>query len=328
MKAISKKQSLAVPVRALINYLSGKPLVVIFEVTLSCNARCRHCNIGVSYPNEKRLAPEEYQSYISEMRPAIVQLSGGEPLLREDLPEIVESIKLGHCMPYVIVVTNGYLLNEEKYLELKRAGVDRFSVSLDFPNEKHDEFRRLRGLYAHLEKTLPLLASHGHGDIAVNCAITQANLMYLEELAHNCSEWDISISYSAYSMLRTGDPSYLVCTEGDLKVLQKIIRNLVAIKHESGSILNSTSTLLSMHTFFKEGGIPGCNAGVRFLFVQPDGAINPCSMHRDKRYHSRKEMVELFSNRNRCKQCYVACRAYTDKSLWSLSRDVLEYARY
>jgi MoaA/NifB/PqqE/SkfB family radical SAM enzyme len=328
MKAISRTQSLAIPSRALINYLSGKPLIVIFEVTLSCNARCRHCNIGGNYPNEKRLAPEEYRSYISEMRPAIVQLSGGEPLLREDLPEIVESIKLGHCMPYVIVVTNGSLLNEEKYLELKSAGVDRFSVSLDFPNEKHDEFRRLRGLYAHLEKTLPLLASYGNGDIAVNCAITQANMMYLEELAYKCSDWNISISYSAYSMLRTGDPSYLVCTEGDLKVLQKIIRNLVTIKHESGTILNSTSTLLNIYDFFQKGGMPGCKAGRRFLFVQPDGAINPCSMHRGKRYHSRKEMIELFSSKNRCKQCYVACRAYTDKSLWSLSKDLLEYARY
>lgn len=53
MKAISRKQSFSIPTRALINYLSGKPLVVIFEVTLSCNARCRHCNIGGHYPNEK-----------------------------------------------------------------------------------------------------------------------------------------------------------------------------------------------------------------------------------------------------------------------------------
>ncbi len=92
MKALSRVQSFAVPVRSLTNYLVSKPIVVIFEVTLSCNARCRHCNIGGRYPDEKRLAPEEYREYISEMRPAVVQLSGGEPLLREDLPEIAESL--------------------------------------------------------------------------------------------------------------------------------------------------------------------------------------------------------------------------------------------
>ena len=328
MKGLSRTQSFAIPARTLRNYFCGRPIITIFEVTTSCNARCRHCNMGGIRPDEQRLAPEEYREYISEMQPAVVHLSGGEPLLREDLPEIVRAIKDGNHLPYTIVVSNGYLLNEQRYLELKEAGVDRFAISLDFPNREHDEFRRLRGLYSHLEQLIPRLASYGRGDIAMNCVITWANLPYLEELANRCAEWGVDISYSAYSALRTGDEQYSICAEDDLGTLWKTIQNLIAIKREKGTILTPTSVLLGMYRFFREGGISDCSAGRRFLFVQPDGSINPCAMQRDKRYTSRATMLEDFSANNKCKQCYVACRAYTDKSIWSLSRDVVEHARY
>jgi MoaA/NifB/PqqE/SkfB family radical SAM enzyme len=328
MKGLSRVQSLAIPLRTLRNYFSSKPIVLSFEVTLSCVARCRHCDTGGPKPNEQRLAPEEYRRYISELRPAVVQLSGGEPLLREDLPEIVKVIKSNGCLPYLIVVTNGYLLNEQKYVELKEAGTDRFSVSLDFPDERHDDFRRLHGLYAHLEQLIPRLASYGYSDIAMNCAITRANLPYLREVAVRCEEWGVDISYSAYSVLRTGDPQYLISTEDDLKTLRETIHDLITMKRERGRILNSTSVLWNTYRFFKEGGIPHCNAGRRFLVVRPEGVLNACSMYRDRRYTSQEEMLEDFSAHNECKGCYVAIRAYSDKSLWSLSKDVIEFIRY
>ena len=328
MRGLSRTQASEIGARALKNYSSSKPIVVSFEVTLSCVARCRHCDTGGPRPNEQRLAPGAYRRYISTLRPAIVQLSGGEPLLRKDLPEIVQSVKNTGCLPYVIVVTNGYLLNERKYLELKEAGADRFSVSLDFPNERHDDFRRFPGLYAHLEQLIPRLASYGYGDIAMNCAITRANLPYLREVAAKCEEWGVDVSYSAYSILRTGDPQYFISAEDDLETLRETIQDLIAMKRESGKILNPTSVLSNTYEFFKGGGIPDCNAGRRFLVVRPEGVLNACSMYRDRRYTSQEEMLEDFSAHNECKECYVAIRAYSDKSLWSLFKDVIEFVRH
>ena len=328
MKALSRIQTFAIPARVLRNYFRNRPLVVSFEVTLSCIARCRHCDTGGYRPNEQKLAPEEYRRYISELQPAVVQLSGGEPLLRKDLPEIVKVIKGDGCLPYVIVVTNGYLLDEQKYLELREAGADRFSVSLDFPNEKHDDFRRVPGLYAHLEQLIPRLASYGYGDVAMNCAITRANLPYLREAAAKCKEWGVAISYSAYSILRTGDPQYSISDEDDLETLRETIRDLIAMKHDGAGILNSTSVLSDIYRFFKDGCIPDCNAGLRFLVVRPEGVLNACSMHRDRRYTSQEEMLEDFSAHNECEGCYVAIRAYTDKSLWLLFKDAIELIRH
>jgi len=328
MKGLSVAQSLRIPARALNNRFKNKPIVISFEVTLSCVARCKHCDTGGYKPNEKRLAPNEFRRYIDELRPAAVQLSGGEPLLREDLPDIIRSIKQGKCMPYLIVVSNAYLMNEQRYLELKEAGADRFSFSLDFPNEKHDEFRRLPGLYAHLDKLIPKLASYGNNDIAMNSAITSANLPYLRELADKTYEWGVDISYSAYSTRRTGNLELAISEEADLELLRESMEDLIQTKRKRCGILNSSSVLRGIYDFFKNGGTPNCNAGRRFLVIRPEGVMNACSMFRDKRYDNQEEMIKDFTANNKCKDCYVAIRAYSDKGLWDLSKDLVEFIRY
>jgi MoaA/NifB/PqqE/SkfB family radical SAM enzyme len=197
------------------------------------------------------LKPTDYAALVSSLRPSVVQVSGGEPLLRTDVVDIVKAIKKRpNGLPHVVLVTNGSLLNKENYAELKEAGVDRFSVSLDFPNEKHDEFRRHPGLYAHLEKTIPRLADFGYNDIVLNSAITQVNLPYLIDLANKADEWGVSISYSAYGILRTGDKSFFIYSKEDLEMLQQKIYEIIQLKKDKGGILNSTYTLMKTYEFF------------------------------------------------------------------------------
>jgi MoaA/NifB/PqqE/SkfB family radical SAM enzyme len=71
----------------------------------------------------------------------------------------------------VILVTNGVLLNESNYMQLRAAWVNQFSASLDFPDERHDEFRRRPGLYKRLERSLPWLAKLGFRDMAQKLVI-------------------------------------------------------------------------------------------------------------------------------------------------------------
>ena len=324
MKALSKSQSFQIVARTLMGYLKKRPWILSFEVTLSCVAMCKHCDTGGYRENEQRMSPPEYRKFISELKPAVIQLSGGEPLLRDDLAEIIRQIKNGTSMPYIIVVTNGYLFNEERYKELKEAGADRFSLSLDFPNEKHDEFRGIPGLYKHLDELIPKLAAYGNDDIAMNCCITLPNVSYVEALAEKCHEWGVAISYSAYSKKRIGDPQYFISEESDLETLKKGIDNLIKMKRQGIRILNPDSVLLNFYKFFKENGFSNCSAGKTFLVVRPEGTMNPCSMFRDRRYTSHKEMQKDFSEHNDCKDCYVAIRAYSDKSIWKLAKDVIE----
>jgi MoaA/NifB/PqqE/SkfB family radical SAM enzyme len=144
------------------------------------------------------------------------------------------------------------------------------------------------------------------------------------ELYEKAVEWGVSISYSAYSILRTGNRDYFIEREEELKALKYAINRLIELKKKGEfKILNPISNLQNTYRFFAKGAIDGCRAGIRFLVVRPDGALNPCSMYPAQQYKTQEDMLKGFTRNNECGACYVAIRAYTDKSLLSIMRDAL-----
>jgi MoaA/NifB/PqqE/SkfB family radical SAM enzyme len=307
------------------NYITKHPIVVSYEVTLSCNCNCHHCDLGGVIKDEKQITPEEYRDLTQRLKPLAAQISGGEPLLRRDIAAIVRAIKQAGVQ-YAILVTNGVLLNETNYLQLREAGVSQFSVSLDFPDERHDEFRRRPGLYKRLERTLPQLAKLGFRDIILNTAITKANLREVLHLAEKAIEWGVDISYSAYTPLRTGNGDYCLNTGEDLEILREAIDELMILRKENAHLVNPDLTLRDTVRFFEQGFVPDCKAGERFLVVMPDGSLVPCSLHRTK-YATRNEMMKNFSRTNRCGKCYVAIRSYSEMSFFSHVKNFRGYLR-
>jgi MoaA/NifB/PqqE/SkfB family radical SAM enzyme len=303
------------------SFCIDRPLAVSFEVTHSCTANCRHCDKGGMKPEPPgSLRPEDYRRLRATLKPMLVQLSGGEPLLRKDIEEIVQAVKEPSGLPYTILVTNGRLLTEPKYLALRGLGVNQFSISLDFPDERHDDFRRSPGLYAHLAELVPKLARLGFGDVVLNTAITRGNLSTLRATYDKAEEWGVAISYSAYTPLRTGDMDHFISSSADLELLRRTMDELVELKTQNGRIVNSSWTLSGTHAFFQKGSTPGCQAGRRFLVVTPEGGLRPCSMF-DPTYASQKEIMEKFVATNTCGGCYVSIRAYLDASFWTLLKD-------
>jgi len=303
------------------SFCTNRPLVVSFELTHSCTANCKHCDKGGMKPDPAGLLrAEDYAELRSTLKPMVVQLSGGEPLLRKDLEEIIRAVKESSGLPYLILVTNGRLLTEEKYLALRPLGINQISISLDFPDSRHDEFRRSPGLYAYLEKLVPVLARHGYDDVALNTAITRENLPALVGIHERAKEWGVSISYSAYTPLRTGSMDHYIQSAEDLALLRKTLDQLLELKSKNGRIANSPWTLSGIHDFFRDGTVPGCNAGKRFMVVTPTGGLHPCSMFENE-YTSQKAMVREFVPTNHCGGCYVSIRSYLDASFWTLLKD-------
>ena len=325
MANISPLQGIKLVQGGILNYITNRPIVVSYEITLSCNCNCCHCDLGGVIKDEKQIKPEEYGDLTRRLKPVAAQISGGEPLLRKDIAAIVKAIKHGGVQ-YAILVTNGVLLNESNYLQLREAGVNQFSVSLDFPDERHDEFRRRPGLYKRLEQTLPRLAKLGFRDVILNTAITKANLREILPLAKKAAEWGVDISYSAYTALRTGNKDYCLDNGEDLEILRQAINELIILKKQDTHLTNPELTLRDTLKFFEQGYMPNCKAGIRFLVVMPDGSLVPCSLHRSK-YATRKEMVEKFSRTNRCGNCYVAIRSYSEMPLLSHMKNFPGYVQ-
>lgn len=321
MKSIPFAIALRLIARGTYSFWTGRPLCVSYEVTHSCTADCKHCDKGGIKPGPLgALKAEDYGRLQRKLKPMSVQISGGEPLLRKDLEDIVQAVKEPGGLPYLILVSNARLLTEEKYLRLRSLGVNQFSISLDFPDERHDEFRRSPGLYAHLSRLMPALARHGGDDIVMNTAITRDNMRVLRANYERAREWGVNISYSAYTPLRTGNWDHYIGSPEDLEVLRNTMAELQELKAHNGHITNSPWTLSGTYEFFKNGRIPGCRAGQRFLVVSPDGTMRPCSMF-DLKYSSVKEIQRDFVAKNTCGECYVSIRAYLDASYGTLLMD-------
>jgi len=315
MRKVPLVSSLRIIGRGSANWFARKPIVVSFEVTDSCTCYCKHCDHGGPRDDSRLLKPVDYRRYTEVLRPCVVQVSGGEPLMRSDVAEIVRNIKYDGRLPYTILVSNWSHMTEERYLELHEAGVDQFSVSLDFPDDRHDVFRGYPGLYEHLRDLIPRCARHGFDDIVLNSCITSENLRDINAMADKAREWGVNMCYSAYSPRRTGCRDYFLDTPEQIEVLNRELDRVESRRDSTNWIVNSPTTLEATRHYFANRGRPGCKAGLRFLVVTAEGMLQPCSMQ-FQRYplDQRERMTREFTEHNTCGECYVSIRSYLDKS--------------
>jgi MoaA/NifB/PqqE/SkfB family radical SAM enzyme len=246
------------------------------------------------------------------------------PALRSRWPatEIVRSIKESSGLPYIILVSTWALMTENRYLDLRRAGVDQFSVSLDFPDGRHDDFRCYPGLYAHLDDVVPRCAAHGFDDIVLNTCITSANVAEINSAADQAERWGVNICYSAYSPRRTGNREFFPESAAQLSTLREQFARIEERRNGCNRVVSAPSTLKATADYFENGGMGGCKAGQRFLVVTADGRLQPCSMQfRRYELHEQARMVREFTACNTCDECYVAIRSNLDKSFPRLLRE-------
>lgn len=311
--------------RAIKNIIQDLPLSVALEVTHNCTANCRHCDKGAKV-DDNALRPEEYKKIFDQFNPTVIQIAGGEALLREDLPDIVRALNHPNRPPLLALVTNASLMTKEKYLVLREAGIKEFSISIDFPDERHDDFRRIPGLFKHLESLIPELISLGYDDVITNCCITRSNYPYLLDIASKVTEWGARLNFSTYTDLRTNDQQYNLRHPEDTEKLDSIIDEMFAPENNYFAVMNPEKVMRAFNQFYKNGcHMPNCQTGKRFFIVNPDGRITPCAMFIETRYGSREELIEKFAKNNTCDGCYIALRSNTEKTLKNLLFDNLKY---
>ncbi|GGK70454.1 radical SAM/SPASM domain-containing protein [Haloarcula sebkhae] len=132
--------------------LDEQPLVLIWEVTQACELACKHCRADAQprrHPDE--LSTAEGKALLDQAREfgdgQLVVLSGGDPLAREDLPELVEyGTEQGLRMTLTPSGTNS--ITQDRLAELDDAGLRRLALSIDGgDSESHDTFRGESGSF-------------------------------------------------------------------------------------------------------------------------------------------------------------------------------------
>lgn len=126
---------------------------LFWECTLTCNAKCKHCGSNAEKKKyEEELTTEEIKSAFKQIaddmdaRKILINVTGGEPLVRKDLCEVMEyaTKDLGFHWG---MTSNGILLNEKNIEKLKKANMETISISIDGLGETHDKFRGVPGSY-------------------------------------------------------------------------------------------------------------------------------------------------------------------------------------
>jgi len=133
----------------LLHYSEDKKPVIAWNVTRRCNLHCAHCYTdSFDRQYEGELATAEAKAVIDDLADfgaPVILFSGGEPLLRPDLPDLVERAQARGIRS--VISTNGTLLIHAVARELKDLGVSYVGVSIDGPQPVHDRFRGMAGAF-------------------------------------------------------------------------------------------------------------------------------------------------------------------------------------
>lgn len=162
-----------------------EPLKALIELTTRCNYRCGHCynfnRHNPTYKGDKGLSTEEVLALISELaKLGVVELtfSGGEPLLRPDIAQLIAHSYSLHLI--TLLKTNGSLLDAELLAELAETGLSEVEITIyGFSAESHDAFTGVKGSF---EATLQAIEEFGSYSSELKVFVTAA------VLAHNHQE--------------------------------------------------------------------------------------------------------------------------------------------
>lgn len=161
----------------------GPPLWLLLELTYRCPLQCVFCYNPIDFAKvENELTTEEWLRVLREARAlGSVQLglSGGEPLVRDDVEEIAaEAHRLGY---YTNLITSGVGLSQERLTELKRVGLDHIQLSFQDSTREMNDFLSHTKTFELKKRCAEWIKSHGY-PMVVNCVIHRLNIDHLDTI--------------------------------------------------------------------------------------------------------------------------------------------------
>jgi heme b synthase len=267
--------------------------LVAWETTRNCNLSCVHCRASATTgPHSGELdTAEAYKllDQIAEVSKPIIILTGGEPLLRDDIYDIAAyGTKKGLRM---VMAPNGTLVTEEVAVKLIDAGIKRISISVDGATpEDHDRFRKVKGAFDGAINAMKI-ARKVSLDFQVNTTITKTNLDQIPAIQ------DLAIKHGAvahhiFLLVPTGRGKYIVDTEINAAEYEKTLDWFYDQRDKTPLDLKATCAphyyrilrqrakkdgkTVSFKTHGLDAVTRGCLGGIGFCFVSHRGDVQPC----------------------------------------------------
>jgi len=253
----------------------GAPMWLLAELTYKCPLHCVFCSNPTDYAaHMSELSTEDWLRVFREGRAmGAVQLglSGGEPLLRDDLEVLVaEARKLGF---YINLITSGIGLTEKRASALKEAGLDHIQLSFQDSTKELNDFLSSTRTFDLKNKVAAIIKSQGY-PMVLNCVMHRYNLPQVGriiEMAESMGAEFLELANTQYYGWAWHNRAALMPSHAELIEAEKIVDS-----HRAR--LAGRMKILWVSPDYYDAKVKPCMAGWGSLFmvIAPDGLALPC----------------------------------------------------
>jgi len=268
------------------------PRLIAWELTRACNLDCIHCRAAASKGKpENELSTEEVLRILNEIvevsKPVII-LTGGEPLLREDVFFIAKkAVELG-LKP--VLATNGTLITEDIAKKIRESGIARVSISIDGATpEAHDDFRKVPGAFEGAIRGIKILKKF-EIPFQINTTVTKTNIEEIPKV-HELAKKLGAVAHHIFVLVPVGrgkDIKESLTPEEYEEVLNWFYeqRDKTSLQLKATCaptyyrILRERAKKegkkVTFETFGLDAVTRGCLAGTGFCFISHTGIVQTC----------------------------------------------------
>lgn len=255
-------------------------MIISWNVTKACNLACEHCYRDAGGKDRGELDSREAGDLLVEIARAgfrIVILSGGEPLLRPDIYDLIARAASLGLRP--VLGTNGTLFTPEVVGRLKRSGLARAGISLDSTDKNvHDAFRRHPGAWEATVAGMRLCREHGL-DFQAHTTVTRRNYRRVLEITDFVQGLGAR-AHHIFFLVPTGrgkQISDVFMDAGQIReVLERILEKQKTTAMELKPVCAPQFIPLAEGMGVAQRFQRGCLAGVSYCCILPNGDVHPC----------------------------------------------------
>lgn len=260
------------------------PRWLLAELTYKCPLQCPYCSNPMDYAyHNGEINTDDWKRVLEQARKmGAVQLgfSGGEPLTRQDLPELVKHADgLGY---YSNLITSGYGLTEEKIIQLKQAGLDHIQISIQASSQDLNDYLAGTESFIHKQAVARLIKKHAY-PMVLCVVIHRKNIHQMPEIlamAEDLGADYLELANTQYYGWAHTNRDLLLATQEQFEKAEKIAQDF------KGKVAGKMKIYYVVPDFYANRPKACMNGwGTTFLTIAPDGVALPC--------HSARELPNL-----------------------------------
>jgi len=254
------------------------PVDAVIAVTYRCDSRCNMCNIW-QLPPGREMTPDQYRVLPETLRD--VNVTGGEPFLRDDLVDVVAEVNERCKSPRIVISTNGFQHRRIMHAAPDLLKIGRnvgIAVSLDGIGEMHDRIRGIEGGFDRVIETLTQLRKLGYRNVRVAFTAQRENVRHLGAV------YDLSrqFGFQFTTSVAQNSEFYFSTDENQQVEPERLGADLTYVMRKE---LLSLSPKRWLRAYFYAGVIEynrlgrrvlQCRAGRDSFFMDPEGNVFPC----------------------------------------------------